>query len=780
MPYLSSLSRWQRLGLSLQLGALLALLLLALWGLGWFERVQLRLTNLLYIPQEASGPVVIVAIDDASLNKFGRTPSQWSRDLHGQLVNIAAQGGARVVAFDVLFPEATQDDTAFAANIRAARASEAGTRTVLPVVGVSAQPTSNAGTLQFTEILTPSLPLSSAAEYLASVNYAPDPDNTLRRIPMRISDSQANYYALSLASYLAYLRLSPTLAQQVLSFESRALVLPSGEQLPLDAHERLWINFFSRADGRSFPIYSYQEVLSEEFDPSVFEDKIILVGLINSQGITDLHTVPLSYNGLAMAGVEAHANALETLLQRRALQEQPALVQALTIFLLTLAASALYGQLSRRWFGAWIFGAAVLAIIAWTVVATLIFITRLEVPNLLFGMLALALPAPAILAQYAVLEARQRQRAELLLTSMVHAASQPLSLEKALPTIARDFAIITQGQQVAIWLWDEIEDSLKCHYPAEGPLFAPQAEAVQKQQIVHYEQNVLAMPLIWQGRPLGVLAADSVPALDHSRREMLNLFTWQSSAVIHNIQQVDQIQRMSETKTFIIRMASHDLKNPLMGVTSFSEFLLQQAKDRPAPDPSEIEMLESIITAGNEMRGIINHILDLERIRSGKRRVERFDLTLLLGEVLEEFRLRAKQKGQTLDDDLTDQTLTMLGDPEQLKLAFINLVGNAIKYTPQNGHIRVMAQVLEQSVRVTIQDNGYGIPAEAIPQLFKEFFRVRTADTRHIDGTGLGLNLVKLIIEGHQGRVWVESEVKVGSRFFVELPLIQATAPLAD
>lgn len=771
MPRLSTLSRWQRLALSLQLGGVIALLLLLAWGLGWFERAQLRLTNLLYIPQEDSDRIVIVAIDDASLNTYGRTPSQWPRDLHAALVQKVNEGGARVITFDVLFPEATQEDTAFAASIREARQSDAATRTVLPVVGVSAQPTSQRGILQFNEILLPSIPLTEAAEYTASVNYAPDPDSTLRRIPMQITDGENRYYALSLASYLAYLRLSPMLAGQVMTFEKNALVLPSGERLPIDPYQRLWINFFSRADGRAFPTYSYQDVMEEGFDTSVFEDKIVLVGLINSQGITDLHTVPISYDGLSMAGVEAHANAIETLLQDRALQEQPPFLQAFSIGLLTLLASALYGNISRRLFGLWILGAGTLGILAWLVVATLIFQTQLEVPPLLFGMIAIALPAPATLAQYAVLEARQRQQIELLLTSMVNAASQPMSLEKVLPSIAQDFGRITLSDEVAVWLWDDFEQALKPYYPPESALFGPQAEQVYQTSLPYHQDQLLGLPLAWQGETLGVMLANHTAPLTTSVRDMLDLFIWQSSAVVHNLNQFAQIQRLSETKTFIIRMASHDLKNPLMGVTSFGQFLLQQAQERTPQDDSEIEMLESILMAGNEMRNIINHILDLERIRSGKRRLETFDLRILLAEVVEEFLLRAKQKQQTLTEQSSDSPLHINGDQEQLKLAFTNLVGNAIKYTPDGGNITVSVQTSEYQVRVSIKDTGYGIPAEAIPQLFKEFFRVRSADTRHIDGTGLGLNLVKLIIEAHQGRVWVESEVKVGSTFYVELPI---------
>ena len=115
----------------------------------------------------------------------------------------------------------------------------------------------------------------------------------------------------------------------------------------------------------------------------------------------------------------------------------------------------------------------------------------------------------------------------------------------------------------------------------------------------------------------------------------------------------------------------------------------------------------------------------------------------------------------------------MNGNFNQLVQAVSNIVGNAIKYTPEGGRIHVrMFATAEQTIRLEVQDTGYGMPKEALAKLFTDFYRVRTQATAHISGTGLGLSLVKSVVVAHEGKIWVESEEGVGSTFTIELPTL--------
>jgi two-component system sensor histidine kinase VicK len=140
--------------------------------------------------------------------------------------------------------------------------------------------------------------------------------------------------------------------------------------------------------------------------------------------------------------------------------------------------------------------------------------------------------------------------------------------------------------------------------------------------------------------------------------------------------------------------------------------------------------------------------------------------------VVEEQEYAFAAKKQTLSAQLPESVPPIQANSVHLTQAVINLVNNASKYTPEGGYVSVrLFQSDQQHLRLEVQDTGYGIPEEAQAKLFSEFYRVRTSDTENIPGTGLGLSLVKSVVEGIHGRVWVQSKQGLGSTFFVELPV---------
>ncbi len=133
--------------------------------------------------------------------------------------------------------------------------------------------------------------------------------------------------------------------------------------------------------------------------------------------------------------------------------------------------------------------------------------------------------------------------------------------------------------------------------------------------------------------------------------------------------------------------------------------------------------------------------------------------------------MKGKNKNIELVTDIQDNIPALFVDRSQIERVFINLLGNAVKFTPQNGKITVKAKLKESQVQIDISDTGIGIPADAQTQLFQEFYRVDNLINQQVKGTGLGLSLVKHIIEAHRGKIWLESVPNKGSTFSFTLPL---------
>jgi signal transduction histidine kinase len=219
----------------------------------------------------------------------------------------------------------------------------------------------------------------------------------------------------------------------------------------------------------------------------------------------------------------------------------------------------------------------------------------------------------------------------------------------------------------------------------------------------------------------------------------------------------------------MIRIAAHDLKNPLSVVTGYVSLMLDD--DGTSQVSRYRLMIEAMRRASHRMVQIIDDILSLERIeRMSNNPQHLFDLRATVEQAAAEYIERAAQKRQEFLMEMVEGELMVRGDPAQIREAATNFMSNAIKYTPDGGHIIVRLVHDASSVRFEVQDTGFGIPEAMQERLFQPFYRARTDETLAIEGTGLGLHLVKNIIDRHSGSIIFQSVYGEGSTFGFRLP----------
>jgi len=230
---------------------------------------------------------------------------------------------------------------------------------------------------------------------------------------------------------------------------------------------------------------------------------------------------------------------------------------------------------------------------------------------------------------------------------------------------------------------------------------------------------------------------------------------------------VTERKEVERLKNELVSTVSHELRTPLTSLRGFTELML--ARDFPVDQ--QRRFLTIMKDEATRLTDLINDFLDLQRLESGRQTYVFADVALLplLQEAVAPF-VNGTEK-HTLHLAVPDSLPTVRVDSGRIRQVLTNLLSNAIKFSPNGGTITVSAQNTEESVVVRVTDDGIGIPAEALPQLFDKFFRVDNTETREISGTGLGLALVKQIVEAHGGQVRVESAPGKGSTFSFSLPI---------
>ncbi|MCM8774097.1 MAG: ATP-binding protein [Candidatus Omnitrophica bacterium] len=233
--------------------------------------------------------------------------------------------------------------------------------------------------------------------------------------------------------------------------------------------------------------------------------------------------------------------------------------------------------------------------------------------------------------------------------------------------------------------------------------------------------------------------------------------------------ELERMRELDKLKSDFISSVSHDLKTPLTSIIGYTDILMQLAKEKSLSEESDY--LKIIMQEAMRFARMIDDIINMAKIESGKLQLKKelASLKEIVEEVIKIVIVQAEKFKFIVNFDNSIPLISI--DKVQMKRVFLNLVSNAIKYSPQGGEIRIDGYTKGDNVYVDVIDHGIGMSEEALSHMFEKFYRVESDATKGITGTGLGLAITKGIIEAHGGTIVVRSKLGEGSTFSVIFPL---------
>jgi signal transduction histidine kinase len=309
---------------------------------------------------------------------------------------------------------------------------------------------------------------------------------------------------------------------------------------------------------------------------------------------------------------------------------------------------------------------------------------------------------------------------------------------------------------------------------------------VERIRVVFEQQGlraVLAVPLLFEQRIIGALvvwrqeAGEFAPGVVN----LLQTFASQSVLAILNARLFREVkvkslelEAASRHKSEFLASMSHELRTPLNAILGFSEVLSERMFGEI--NDKQAEYLSDILESGRHLLSLINDILDLSKIEAGRMELEpaEFDLKDAVENAMSLVRERAHRRGIAFQRTIDDNVGLIRADERKVKQVLLNLLSNALKFTPEGGEIHVRAELRDGMAQISVTDSGVGIAPEDQEAVFEEFRQVGKAEKK-AEGTGLGLAISRKFIELHGGRIWVKSQVGTGSTFAFTLPLKQVS-----
>lgn len=701
--------------------------------------------------------IVIVAIDNRSVAELGRWP--WPRAQHQALLEALARYAPRAVAYDVLLvePEATPG-----ADEALGRALAAGPPVYLPltfdVPGPDGAPF---------EVLAPIPPLAARVAGLGQVNVAFDSDGVIRRTFMIERDgSHAWPHLMSFMQAAAGRRPPPAGAGAA-----------PGPARDLLAREEPLLISFAGPPGH-FRTVSFVDVVNGATPAAFLKDKLVLVGA-TADGLGDRYATPLSNHTEIMSGIELQANLLDTLLTGRAIS--PAGPGPLLLFSLTPLALALAGFLLFRPRANLLLGAA-LVVATVGASALLLLHARMWAPPTA----ALA----GLLLVYPLWSWRRLEATSAYMLQELRAFSQEPDLLSALaqrrggpPTdvIDRQVALMHAAIDRARDLRHQVLDAL------QGLPDATLVTALDGQVLIaNREAEALfgGAGLDPANRPVADLIAALAPEADALeiaaeaadvelaipdgrcfaiRRTTLGEAGGAVVGWIVRFTDITALKDAGRQREHILELLTHDMRSPQVSILTLLGSSEAQAVAAPLSD--------RIAGYARRTLSLADNFVNLARAEADTYTLEVLDLGDALLDAVDDLWPQSSARQITVIAAEADGEVLVEADRSLLTRALINLVDNAIKYSPDGGRVDCTVRIEADQAICTITDQGEGMTPAQVANLFKRFQRVRPKGGERIDGVGLGLSFVHAVVQRHSGSIDCVSTPGQGAAFAVRLPL---------
>lgn len=725
-----------------------------LWRLDrWIYDVQLTL-----LAKPASSDIVIVQVDQKSLQKLGRWP--WPRNVHAQLLDRLSAAQPRTIALDFIFSEADRQHPEFDADL-----SNALTRhksVILPVI------IERSGS---TVVRAAPLPEFSQHSGLGHANIELDKDGIGRSIFLWLSLDGSQWPAMPLAIYAAH---QPEILGSLQNLQSE-----SASSDILQGTSRVLLPFFDPAT--DFTRVSYWDVLSGTLPHETFTNKYVLVGLTAS-GIERELPAPLAVGNRPLSGVDFIAAGLDGLLKQVIWQPLPGawqLVLTVTLVGIALKVSTFY---SPRWLG------LVLSLIAAAVlVFSLLLLYTCQywfAPAVTLAVVCLSYPLRTWRHFEKLIQSlfAERKRAYITLNAIVDGviAIDKNGIVDFMNAAAQDIVGSKRPKHTSSHHIDDIfsvEINGAVHKISE--LIAQStmnhgALQLSNSRLSVFDQHVMnanltVSPLIGSR---GALIGTVLTINDIGERIIMAKMLLQKTeeqTVMREL--INRTEQVSLAKSQFLSQMSHELRTPLNAIIGFAQLMQIADPDHPLAETHR-DSVDEILKAGFHLLGLINELLDLAKIESGKINLNISSVSL--HELLDDCEalitpLLNNKELQLIVDNRLPHEVSLIADPKRAKQILLNFLSNAVKYNCPRGTITLSsAFVAINRVRISITDTGKGLADEEQTLLFQSFQRLGAENT-DVEGTGIGLAITKQLAELMSGNVGVRSAPGKGSTFWVEL-----------
>jgi hypothetical protein len=754
-------------------GSLVLLVALAA-TLGWFARADLVLYDLALKSWQRPAPtdIVIVAVDEGSLAAVGRWP--WRRAVTAALLDRVSAASPKAIGLDILLVESDPNDVAGDKALADAIARSG--RVVLPVVGEAGH-----GQAAFR---SPPPAFAKGAAALGHGHVVLDSDGIARSVWLVEGPEAAEL------EHFAYGVLRVAEPKAFPSWASPELGAPHA----IKGWQRAWPMLIPYAGPPGhFRTVSAADVLRGTVPAETFRNNLVLIG-VTAAGIGDNNPVPTSGNGRVMAGVEISANAVDALRRGIALRPFPSSLSALASALLVFALLLGLRRFSART-GLIFSGALGLALLAGSIL--LLRFGQAWFPPAA-AMVGCALGYP--LWSWRRLESAQRyldgELAQLMREGSVlepvvalpagDALEQRIALIRAAAQRQKDdrrfVADALESLPVGVLVADRSGQVVLTNSRASRLLGLRQGQMVQGVPLpeilarlnpVSGEKDARlgdggswrALKMEVSSRAAPALLLDVAPCRDEGGRYL---------GLIASLTDVSELRAARKSRDDAMRFLSHDLRSPLATIVTLLEAAGEEEGERSSP-----ELLERIGRYARRSLALADDMLRLGRVEAADPKAFRdLDLRAVLTEAADEVwpvgQARDVQVKCELDDgtDGGEEEALVCGDGELLRRAFVNLLGNAVKFSSAGSSVRLTLADEGERWKVVVADEGPGIAPENLPNLFTRYGRFPVSQ-EYVEGVGLGLVIVKAVADTHGGSVEVDSAPGRGTRFLFWLPKVE-------